>query len=137
MKDTLIVEYKNLIKYNQDFIASLEARVAFQNQELDKLNKKQLAAWEATKLGTLNFNVGDSVCNYSNQMGFIEAIYNNKIKVLWTKKADNQPKGFWFGNMGYDVIDRQSKSNFQYSITKSNEFTWEVNSKISTCPFNA
>ncbi|MEZ9820900.1 hypothetical protein AB4238_09825, partial [Shewanella sp. 10N.286.45.A1] len=130
-KSSLKDSYIKMLEYNR----SVVEKAKNQNDALDALNDIQRVFWEMAQETTLALNQGDMVCDFDNNMGYVEKLNQTKAKVLWTALVVGEPKGFWFGSRGYHTIVRNSVDQFEYKAQKQNRYAWSDKKQIASCTF--
>lgn len=99
------------------------------------LNRKGLLNWKNAQKGNLqtNFKKGDSICDYSNKMGFVEDVGEDRVQVRWVDQIVGKPEGFWFGNMTTRDIKKGTRDTIFYHTTTLNRITWVSKREIASC----
>lgn len=97
-----------------------QKRLAEENQ------KKTVENWLA--LSHQAKAIGDKVCTYDNQLGFVDRIAQNKVKVLVVGRLGSfKSDGFFFDEL------RRDKS---FWFDKINEYRWFESNEVGACSFN-
>lgn len=97
-------------------------------KELQAFNNKQAAYWESRS--KLTISVGDKVCNLDNQMGYVEAINNQNVKVWFKGVVIEQPRNHFYGNAN-------QLPGKQFTYRKIDLLTWVKRKDIAPCNFTS
>lgn len=92
---------------------------------MDEINEADKLVWENRK--KYKYSIGNKVCSYENDMGFVEKLGGLNIKILIIGKALERP-GYFFGN------NPNQDSQFQY--TTMNKIIWMPKAGIAPCSFS-
>ena len=99
-----------------------------------RINDTNRDLWEARDIMIDEVNRGDQICTHSgNKVGFVEAIEDKKLKVLWKAKVQSYADGFMYGNMSFTAMDQMERGIFNYQTVKLNDTTWVSKDKLSIC----
>lgn len=80
---------------------------------------------------------GDKVCSFvGNKMGYVELVAEDRYKVLWKGQALSYEDGFFYGNMPFSVMSKNTLSEIVYKFEKIEEVDWTDISKTSQCHFD-
>lgn len=103
-----------------------------QRASWNRFNQLGEAMWETRNI--LSHKRGDEICSYKgNKSGFVEDISGSKIKVLWKAHISNQPDGFYFGNMAYSNMSKDTVERTEYMVTSMEEITWVEVDTVASC----
>lgn len=138
-------EAAQLIKRNKAYKVNRENKVRqsmIARQEFEehkrmihkRINDTNRDLWEARDIMIDEVNRGDQICTHSgNKVGFVEAIEDKKLKVLWKAKVQSYADGFMYGNMSFTAMDQMERGIFNYQTVKLNDTTWVSKDKLSIC----
>lgn len=134
-----LIERNKAYKVNRENKArqSMIARQEFEEHQRmihKRINDTNRDLWEARDIMIDEVNRGDQICTHSdNKVGFVEAIEDKKLKVLWKAKVQSYADGFMYGNMSFTAMDQMEQGIFNYQTVKLNETTWVSKDKLSIC----
>ncbi len=124
-------------KKKQARLASQRKFKDAQSEELESLNASLKALWNVREIMVKGANRGDKVCSYSdNKMGYIDEFSGDNVRVLWKRRMDNYPAGFWFGNVPFRSMSTTTLGAYEYKAIPIDEVSWAKVSEIGTCNYS-
>ncbi|MCL1057429.1 hypothetical protein L2729_05395 [Shewanella gelidimarina] len=130
----LLGKYQALIDYNLAALKKAKDSVSW----IDTENHINRDHWNKATAKTQKLERGEKVCDYQNNVGYVESLTETRAKVGWFAFIMDQEGGFFFGNIKHSSADHENPTQMTYKYTygDQNRTTWVSRKEIATCVFN-
>jgi hypothetical protein len=101
-------------------------------KELKEFQRKEAVRKAFSFAASVDKKSGQKVCTISNDIGVIDKVVGNKIKVHVQGRVDSKPRGYFFDRSRLDNINGNTNL---WSYRKKDEYIWSDSAAWGQCNF--